>query len=156
MNTKFTYLIIAFALLLTNSANAQSYTPNVSKDSLTVLKDRGTALKASLKIHELKIKESEEETDVEKLRIKLLKANEKAKASAAENNEVSKKLSTGSLDSKTIQKIAQRAKDDMSDSQKALDSYHKQIRRVESIRSEIRIEEGKVSNKKPTLIFNHN
>ncbi len=155
MKTKFTYVIIAFALLFVNRANAQSYSPNVSKDSLTVLKDRETTLKASLKIHALKIKESEEETDVEKLRIKVLKANEKAKASAAENNELSKKLSTGSLDAKAIEKIAKRAKDDMSDSQKALDSYHKQIKRVESIRSEIRIEEGKLSNKKPVLIFNH-
>ena len=153
MKPKFTFLMMALVPLFAVVAKAQTYTPNVSRDSLNVLKDREVVLKASLKIHELKIKESEEETDVEKLRVKLLKANEKAKESAAKNNDVSKKLSSGTLDAKEIEKIAKRAKDDMSDSQNALDSYNKQIRRVESIRSNIRIEEAKLNGKKPVLIF---
>jgi len=153
MKTKFTYLLVAFGLLFATAIQAQTYTPNVSKDSLTVLKDRVAMLKASLKIHELKIKESEEETDVEKLRIKLLAANTSAKESATKNNELSKKLSTGTLDAKAIEKIAKKAKSDMSSAQKALESYNKQIKRVETIRSDIRIEEGKLNTKKPLLVF---
>ena len=154
MNIKFTYVIIVLALLFTNRAKAQNYTPNVSKDSLTVLKDRAEVLKANLKINELKIKESEEEADVEKLRIKLIAANARAKESAIENSTLSKKIASGSLDAKTIEKIAKKAKNDMVDSQKALDSYHKQIKRVENVRSTIRIEEEKLSGKKPLIVFN--
>lgn len=153
MKIKFTYLIVAFALLFVTTANAQSYTPNVSKDSLNVLKDRISVLKTSLKINELKIKEFEAEEDVERLRIKLLKANEKAKVSAAKNSEMSKDLGTGTLEKKEVEKMASRAKNDMADSQKALESYKKQISRVESIRSDIRIEEGKISAIKPRIVF---
>lgn len=152
MDTKFTCLFVAILMLFVGSSRAQTYTPNVSKDSLGILKDRAVVLKASLKLHELKIKESEEESDVEKLRIKLLSANAKAKESAAQNSDLSKKIAT--LDAKTIERSAKKAKDDMADSQRALDSYNKQIKRVESIRSDIRIEEGKLLGMKPVVIFN--
>ncbi len=153
MKTKSTYLGVAIAMLFVASAKAQTYTPNVSKDSLGVLKNRAAVLKASLKLQELKIKESEEETDVEKLRIKLLAANAKAKESASQNSDLSKKIA--SLDAKTIEKSAKKAKDDMDDSQRALDSYNKQIKRVETIRSDIRIEEGKILGIKPMIFFNY-
>lgn len=153
MKIKIIYLIAALALVFVSSVNAQTYTPNVSKDSLKVLKDRMDVLKASLKVNELKIKEFEEEVDVEKLRVKLLKANEKAKESAVKNSELSKKLSTGVLEKKEVEKMANRAKNDMADSQKALESYKKQITRVESIRSTIGIEEGKIRAVKPRVIF---
>lgn len=153
MKTKLTYLMVAIALLFATAVKAQNYTPNVSKDSLGILKDRATILKASLKLHELKIKESEEESDVEKLRIKLLTANARAKESAAQNSDVSKKIA--SVDAKAIEKAAKKAKDDMENSQKALDSYNKQIKRVESIRSDIRIEEAKLLGMKPLIIFNY-
>jgi len=153
MSTKFTFLIGGFALLFGTTVRAQSYMPNVSKDSLNVLKDRVTILKASLKIQELKIKESEEEGDVERLRIKLLAANANSKESASKNSELSKKLSSGTLDAKAIEKIARKAKDDMASAQKALDSYNKQIKRVEDIRSDIRVEEEKLKGMKPYLSF---
>lgn len=156
MKIRFTYLIIASILLIVGTAKAQNYTPNVSKDSLAVLTDRVVVLKASLKIHELKIKESEEETDVEKLRMKLITANAKAKESAIENSDLSKKIASGTLDAKTIEKIAKKAKDDMASAQRALDSYNKQIKRVESIRSDIRVEEGKLSGKTPLIVFKQN
>jgi septal ring factor EnvC (AmiA/AmiB activator) len=137
--------------LFTASAKSQTYTPNVSKDSLGVLKDRTAILKTSLKLYELKIKESEEEGDVEKLRVKLLASNAKAKESAAQNSDLSKKIA--SLDAKTIEKSAKRAKDDMADSQRALESYNKQIKRVEAIRSDIRIEEEKLLGMKQLIVF---
>ncbi len=140
-------------MLLATTAKAQSYTPNVSKDSLGVLKDRATILKASLKLHELKIKESEEESDIEKLRVKLLAANAKAKESAAKNSDIAKKIT--SVDAKAIEKAAKNAKSDMDNSQRALDSYNKQIKRVEGIRSDIRIEEAKLLGLKPLIIFNY-
>lgn len=153
MRPKFIYLSAAIALLMTTSVKAQIYMPNVSKDSLSVLKDRMVILKASLKLHELKIKESEEEGDVEKLRVKLVSANAKAKESAAKNSDISKNIAA--VDAKTIEKSAKKAKDDMADSQRALDSYNKQIKRVESIRSDIRIEEGKLLGMKPHISFDN-
>jgi len=153
MNARINYLIVAGIMLFGISLKAQTYTPNVSKDSLGILKDRVTILKTSLKLHELKIKESEEESDVEKLRVKLLAANARAKESAAKNSDASKKIAT--LDAKTIEKSAKNAKDDMADSQRALDSYNKQIKRVETIRSDIRFEEAKLSGMKPLVIFNY-
>ena len=155
MNIKLTYITVAIAFLSATTVKSQSYTPNVSKDSLGILKDRVVILKANLKIHELKIKESEEETDVEKLRVKLIAANAKAKESAIQNSDLSKKIASGNLDSKEIEKSAKRAKDDMANSQNALESYNKQIKRVEAIRSDIRVEEGKIISRKPLIIFNH-
>ncbi len=156
MQSKLTMLIVAIGLFCTTAAKAQNYMPQVSSDSLSILKDRVKILKASLKIQELKIKESEEESDVEKLRVKLLAANANSKESAAKNNDISKKLSSGSLDAKAIEKIAKKAKDDMSTAQKALDSYNKQIKRVDDIRSDIRVEEEKLKGIKPGISFSRN
>ena len=50
MKTKFIYFIVVLAMVFATSAKAQTYTPNVSKDSLGILKDRVTILKASLKL----------------------------------------------------------------------------------------------------------
>lgn len=152
MKSKFFYFIFILNGIIIGMANAQSYSPNVSKDSLGVLKERVTMLKAYLKLNELKIKESEEEADVEKLRIKLIAANAKAKESAAKNNDIGKKITAA--DAKEIEKVAKAAKSDMNDAQKALDSYNKQIKKVESIRSDIRIEEGKLNGRKPQINFN--
>lgn len=151
MKIQFKLLTIALLLIFGISAKAQTYTPNVSKDSLEVLKNRLNMLKVNVKLHELKIKESEEEADVEKLRLKLLAANAKAKESAAKNADVSKKIV--SADAKSIEKAAKRAKDDMNDAQRALDNYNKQIKKVEGIKSDIRVEEGKLGGMKPTIVF---
>ncbi|MCY1525811.1 hypothetical protein D9M68_608060 [compost metagenome] len=151
MKRKIFYFIFILNGIIAGIANAQSYSPNVSKDSLGVLKERVTMLKAYLKLNELKIKESEEEADVEKLRIKLIAANAKAKESAAKNNDIGKKITAA--DAKEIEKVAKAAKSDMNDAQKALDSYNKQIKKVESIRSDIRIEEGKLNGRKPQINF---
>ncbi|SFH40670.1 hypothetical protein [Pedobacter insulae] len=153
MNFRYTFLATALALVFTTGLKAQTYMPKVSKDSLGILEDRIAVLKATLKLHELKVKEAEEEKDVEKLRIKLIKANADSKESASKNDDLSKKFGTGTLDAKAIQKIAKRAKDDMNDAQKALDSYDKQKKRVEDIRSEIRVEEEKLLGMKPLVSF---
>lgn len=61
---------------------AQTYKANVSQDSIKMLNTKIELLKTNKKIFELKVKESEEESEIEKLRLKLLEANVKAKASA--------------------------------------------------------------------------
>ena len=153
MNIKLIYIMVAISFLSATTVKSQSYTPNVPKDSLSVLKDRVLILKANLKIYELKIKEAEEETNVEKLRVRLIAANAKAKESATQNSDLSKKIGSGTLDAKAIERSARKAKNDMANSQSALESFNKQIKRVETIRSDIRIEEGKMNSIKPLIIF---
>jgi len=148
------YFFTGFALFLflSPAVRAQSYTPNVSKDSLNVLKQRESMLKAHLKLNDLKIKESDEEAEVEKLRLKLIGANARAKESAAKNNDIGKKIGA-SATAKEIEKIAKEAKNDMNDAQKALEAYNKQLKRVDDIRSNIRVEEEKLQALQPRLLF---
>lgn len=151
-NICFIILSLCFAA---NMANAQTYTPKVSKDSLGILAARLDALKASAKVQELKIKEAQEEEEVEKLRIKLLEANGNAKASASQNNDVSEKLKTVNVDAKTLEKAAKKAKNDTADAQKALERFNKQIQKVEDIRTQIQGEERKLTYKKPFIIYDY-
>ncbi len=147
--------IIAFSLLGLNEVKAQVYTPKVSKDSLGILKGRVEALKASQKVQELKIEEAQEEVEVEKLRVKLLAANDKAKESAEKNSKNSQGMDNGTVNLKDAEKLAKKAKSDMTDAQKALERYNKQIQRVEKKREEIAKEEKKLTYKKPVLEFKY-
>lgn len=138
------------ALVLVSGAtlvNAQSYIPKVSKDSLGVLVARQEALKASMKVQELKLKEA----DVEKLRVKLLEANDNAKESTSQNS--SEQAKSG--DAKAMEKLAKKAKNDTEDAKKTLERYNKQIEKVEDLRNEIRTEERKLGYKKPFIIFQY-
>lgn len=132
--------------------NAQTFTPNVSKDSLGVITTRIESLKASIKVQELKVKEAEYEADVEKLRVKLLEANDNAKESTAQNSKNQNSVS----DAKAIEKLAKKAKNDTSDAKKALERYQKMLEKVDDLRSEIKTEERKLSYKKPFIIYNYN
>ena len=149
------YLCLTIVLLFTLGVNAQTYAPKVSKDSLGILNARLAALKTSIKVQELKIKESEEEDEVEKLRIKLLEANGNAKNSAEQNSNLSEKLKSATVDSKAIEKTAKKAKNDTADAQKALERYNKQIQKVEEIRIQIQEEERKLTYKKPLIIYDY-
>jgi chromosome segregation ATPase len=153
---KYIYLLLVFATVSIAESKAQVYTAKVSKDSLGILTDRVEALKASLKIHDLKIDEAKEEAEVEKLRIKLLEANEKAKQSAAKSSDHTKKLGSEQVDAKEIEKLAKKAKNDMQSAQKALERYNKQIADVEKLRSKIQEEERKAGYKKPIVLFGYN
>ena len=146
---------MAIVILLTLSVKSQTYTPKVSKDSLSILNVRLDVLKASAKVQELKIKESEEEDEVEKLRVKLLEANANAKNSATQNSNLSEKLKSASVDSKTIEKAAKKAKNDTADAQRALERYNKQIQKVEDIRTQIQGEERKLTYKKPLIVYDY-
>lgn len=137
------------------TVKAQVYVAKVSKDSLNILTERLAALKASQKIQELKIEEAKEEAEVEKLRIKLLEANDKAKDAASKSNKTTQKLGEGTVDSKETDKLAKKAKSSMEDSQKALDKYNKQIGVVEKLRVEIQTEERKAGYKKPNIVFGY-
>lgn len=137
------------------NAKAQVYVAKVSKDSLSILTSRLEALKASQKIQELKIDEAKEEAEVEKLRVKLLEANDKAKDAAGKSNKTTQKLDGGTVDAKEMEKLAKKAKNALEDSQKALDRYNKQIGVVEKIRVDIQTEERKAGYKKPTIVFVH-
>jgi len=147
-----TFFLTAMVLLSgTTLVKAQSYTPKVSKDSVGVLVARQDALKASMKVQELKLKEAEEEADVEKLRIKLLEANGNAKESTSQNS--SEQAKSG--DAKAMEKLAKKAKNDTADAAKALERYNKQIEKVEQLRTEIRAEERKLLYKKPFIVFQY-
>lgn len=152
MNRKIFNLIVVFVFLSVGQLKAQDYLTQVSKDSLAVLNGRIDALKAIQKVQELKVDESKEEDEVEKLRIKLLEANDKAKKSAELNSKHAEKLIKG-VDVKQTAKLAKSAKSDMESSQKALDRYRKQIDKVEKLRQKIKTEEQKLGYKKPNIIF---
>ncbi|SOD18064.1 hypothetical protein [Pedobacter xixiisoli] len=152
---KYIYLSIVAAGLGISTASAQVYVAKVSKDSVGVLTGRLEALKISQKIQELKIDEAKEEAEVEKLRVKLLEANDKAKESAAKSSGHISKTGSSDINIKETEKLAKKAKNDMEDSQKALDRFNKQIRAVEKVRAEIQTEERKAGYKKPLLSFNY-
>lgn len=145
-------ILTLFPVFISFSVFAQTYNPKVSKDSLSVLTNRVEVLKSSIKVLELKIKESEEEGDVEKLRLKLLEANGNAKASSEKNS--GNISNSGSIvDSKAVEKLSKKAKSDDEDAKKALDRYNKQIAKVEDIRTQIQGEERKLNYKKPLIIY---
>jgi len=147
--------LLGCLVCLGSFANAQTFTPKVSKDSVGVLMARLEAVKASAKLQSLKIKEAEEENDVEKLRIKVLEAEGNVKASAQDQADAAEKTKTGNLDAKASEKIAKKAKSDVVDAQKALDRYNKQIEKVENLRNEIKAEERKLTYKKPYIVFDY-
>lgn len=155
MKKRFFYLLLTFAVVNVAKSKAQVYVAKVSKDSVGVLTSRMEALKASQKIQELKIEEAKEEAEVEKLRVKLLEANDKAKESAAKSSGHISKTGSSDINIKETEKLAKKAKNDMEDSQKALDRFNKQIRAVEKIRAEIQTEERKAGYKKPVVNFNY-
>lgn len=146
--------ILLLIALSSFKLSAQTYEAKVSKDSVNILNNRIEVLKASIKIHELKIEESDEETQVEKLRIKLLEANNEAKESSEKYSKFSNKTSgESSLNLKEIQKLAKKSQTATDDAAKALDRFHKQIAKVEEIRTKITAEERKLGYKKPNLQF---
>lgn len=155
MKKKYLLVLASVIIFSANQLKAQVYTAKVSKDSIAILSARMEALKASQKVQELKIDEGKEEDEVEKLRVKLLEANDKAKESAAKNSQHTEKLSGGGINAKETEKLAKRAKNDMQESQKALERYNKQIAKVEKIREQIRTEERKLDYKKPVIIFSY-
>ena len=135
---------------------AQTYIANVSKDSVNILNTRIEILEANIKILELKVKESEEEDTVEKLRLKLLEANGKAKASADETNTYSSKTVSGSsIEMKSMDKMSKKIKGHAIEARKALERFNKQVSKVEDIRTQIKAEERKVGYRKPAVIFSH-
>lgn len=154
MNNKFIFLISALVFCSVVQTNAQKYVAEVSKDSLAILGERIEVLKASQKVYALKVDEGQEEAEVEKLRVKLLEANDKAKQSASKNSKHTEKLVKG-VDPKETLKLAKEAKKDMEDSQKALERYNKQINKVEKLREKIKNEEQKLSYKKPIVSFTY-
>lgn len=145
-------LMVAVMVFGAKLASAQTYTPNVSKDSIGVLTARQESLKASMKVQEFKLKEAEYEVEVERLRLKLLEANGNAKESAAQNSGEQ----ANSKDAKALDKLAKKAKNDAADAKKALMRYEKQIEKVDELRNEIKAEERKLSYKKPIIIYSYN
>lgn len=142
-------IVIAVSAL---SVKAQEFNPKVSRDSAGILSAQLEALKASQKVQELKLKEFDEQQEVEKLRVKLMLANDVAKASAAKSTETADKLK-GTTDIKTQEKAAKQARNDAEDSQKALERFKKQIEKVELLRGQIQMEERKMTYKKPVIVF---
>lgn len=153
MNCKITLALSALFLCGVSQLKAQTYTPKISKDSLTTLNASLGVLKATQKLYELKIEEAKQELEVEKLRVKLLAANDDAKDSAAKSSKHVEKMGTANVNVSAAAKIAKKAKSDMEAAHKALEKYNKQIKEVDKIRDQIIKEESKLKNNKPTLKF---
>ncbi|WP_421946155.1 hypothetical protein [Pedobacter sp.] len=150
------FLFILLLVITSKVTMAQTYKANVSQDSVKILNTRIELLKINIKILELKVKESEEEEAVEKLRLKLLDANGKAKASAEESNTYSNKTVSGStIDMKSMDKMSKKVKGDAIEARKALERFNKQVARVEDVRSQIKTEERKLGYRKPTIVFSY-
>lgn len=149
-------IFACFIIAGSTSAMAQTYSPKVSKDSLRLLNGKVDVIKMQMKVLDLKIKEAEEEMNVEKLRLKLLeiKNNSKESADKASRN-IDKTDAGSSIDLKNMAKLAKKAKSDADESQKALSRYNKQISKVEDIRTQIQGEERKLGYKKPQLIYDY-
>ncbi|WP_316739743.1 hypothetical protein [Pedobacter aquatilis] len=151
------FLFLTLIVISYKVTSAQTYKANVSQDSVKTLNTRIELLKSNVKILELKVRESEEEETVEKLRLKLLEANGKAKASAEETNTYSSKTVSGStIDMKSMDKMSRKVKGDAIEARKALERFNKQIDKVQDIRSEILAEERKVGYRKPAVVFSYN
>lgn len=150
-------LLIVLLSVASTPVLAQTYSAKVEKDSLNILNGQITQLKSKLKVLELKVQESKEEAEVEKLRVKLLKANESAKKSSENKNKSTKSnASAGSdIDLKAMEKINKKAQSDHEDAQKALDRFNKQVKKVETLRTQIGTEERKLDGKKPDIIFKY-
>lgn len=149
------FLIVCMAFLSYGFAKAQQYSPKVSKDSVGVLSARILALKSSIKVQELKIKEADGEVEIEKLQVKLLEANGNAKTAAEPHKDATEKVKSGAMDAKAAEKLAKKAKNDEEDAKKALDRYNKQIEKVALLRTEIQTEERKLTYKKPLILYNY-
>lgn len=150
------FLLIIILVITCKVTMAQTYKANVSQDSVKILNTRIELLKADIKILELKIKESEEEDAVEELRLKLLEANGKAKASAEETNTYSSKTVSGSsIDMKSMDKMSKKVKGDAIEARKALERFNKQVAKVEDVQSQIKTEERKIGYRKPFVIFSY-
>lgn len=151
-----TIFFICVMFVVSVAAMGQTYSPKVSKDSLGILNGKVDVVKMHIKILELKIKEAEEETNVEKLRLKLMEIKGNAKESADKASRNMDKTDAGSsVDLKSIAKLSKKAKSDQDDAQKALERYNKQISKVEDIRTQIQGEERKLSYKKPQVVYDY-
>ena len=151
-----TIFFICVMFVVSVAAMGQTYSPKVSKDSLGILNGKIDVVKMHIKILELKIKEAEEETNVEKLRLKLMEIKGNAKESADKASRNMDKTDAGSsVDLKSIAKLSKKAKSDQDDAQKALERYNKQISKVENIRTQIQGEERKLSYKKPQVVYDY-
>ena len=100
------------------------------------------------------LKEFDEQQEVEKLRVKLMLANDIAKASTLKSTESAEKLK-GTTDIKTQERAAKQAKTDTEDAQKVSERFKKQIEKVELLRGQIQMEERKLTYKKPIVLFDH-
>ncbi|MGY3052637.1 hypothetical protein ACVWYG_000833 [Pedobacter sp. UYEF25] len=148
-------LFVLVAILAGSAASAQTYTPKVSTDSLKIILTKIEVLKQHIKVLELKGKEADEETLVEKLRINLLEANGEAKVSL-EKREENTNRSSGIDDQTKVKKLAISAERAAINAKKALDRFNKQVKKVEDLRAEIISEVRKLSYKKPSIVYEYN
>lgn len=154
MKTKFILTLAVVATISIATVKAQEFNFKVSRDSVGVLTAQLEALKSSQKVQELKLKEFEEEQNVEKLRVKLLVAKDVASVSAAKITQKQDSLKS-TIDIKAQEKINKQAKSDAEDAQKALERFVKQVEKVEALRLQIQAEERKLTFKKPFVDFRY-
>lgn len=139
------------------SVSAQNYTPKVSRDSVAAIKLRLDILKTSLKLHELKLAEAEQEADIEKQELKIRELKGLEKSTAEESSRLSEAAKDGKEpDTKKAEKMSRKAANTSKSLDNATDRLQKQIDKVEETRGKIRTEEAKLAGRNLVIEFLEN
>ena len=146
-------LICLFAL----SVSAQNYTPKVSRDSVASLKHRLEILQTSVKLHELKLAEADQEADIEKQEIKVRELKALEKTTAEESSKLSDAAKDGKeQDIKKAEKMSRKAANTSKSLNNAVERLQKQMDKVEETRGKIRTEESKLAGRSLLIHFSVN
>lgn len=148
---------VVFFCIFSLHATAQKYTPKVSRDSIAILTSRTEVLKSAIKVNDLKLAEGSQESDIEKLELKIVELRSLDKASSDESLRLSESLQTGNeTDLKKVDRAARKAASNAKSLKNALEKLNKQIDKAEDIKNQIQTEERKLSYRDLLIIFMKN
>lgn len=153
MNMVKTIITLLFCMSVI-SVSAQNYSHKVSRDSVAALKLRVEILKASVKMHELKLTEAEQEADIEKQELKVLDLQGIEKSTTDESDKVSGELKNGKeTDIKKVEKLSRKAVNSSRNLENATERLRKLHEKVEDTRSDIKTEELRLESRKLVVYF---
>lgn len=139
------------------SVSAQNYNAKISRDSVAVLQSRLEVLKSSIKLNELKLNEAEQEAEIEKQKLKIVDLIGSEKAAAEESRRLSDALKAGrETDIKKVERMSKKAANSAKDVKNATEKLHKQIDKIEELRTVIQTEERKLANRTPIITYSNN
>jgi chromosome segregation ATPase len=149
-------LLLCFLILFSgiSSSFAQNYIAKVSRDSAATLSSRIEVLNSAIKLNQLKLSEADQESDIEKQKLRIIDLRGSEKEAVKESSRLAEALKEGKeTDMKKIEKISRKATAAAKDLKTALDKLQKQIDRVEETRTRIQTEERKLANREHSIIF---